>query len=93
MRGVTQEINFTRLHGVISTHTPHARRDRYQFRTFLANPISTHTPHARRDTISEKLDYRNIIISTHTPHARRDAGGQIRGSREEYFNSHASCEA
>ena len=34
---------------VISTHTPHARRDRNAKKTRAAEMISTHTPHARRD--------------------------------------------
>ena len=72
MRGVTGEaINASdTMH--ISTHTPHARRDRFIFDSshFIHN-ISTHTPHARRDDkyITNGYWY---VISTHTPHARRD---------------------
>ena len=56
---------------VISTHTPHARRD---LRVLLGSEdidISTHTPHARRD-LSTTQFYLRQLISTHTPHARRD---------------------
>ena len=36
---------------LISTHTPHARRDHTKHdRSSRGSPISTHTPHARRDT-------------------------------------------
>ena len=39
----------------ISTHTPHARRDRRRNKDHRHNRISTHTPHARRD-IEDKMD-------------------------------------
>ena len=57
---------------VISTHTPHARRDLCEhFNAKLMN-ISTHTPHARRDVTKTVIHFMTKKISTHTPHARRD---------------------
>ena len=49
MRGVT--VCRQRLHGLadISTHTPHARRDKEIREMRGKGDISTHTPHARRD--------------------------------------------
>ncbi len=55
----------------ISTHTPHARRDRRAGWMQAVSVISTHTPHARRDIATEVLSFVSDI-STHTPHARRD---------------------
>ena len=76
----------------ISTHTPHARRDRYHTLLFLPFFISTHTPHARRDSSAigaVELEE----ISTHTPHARRDQNCEQCRNLQMNFNSHASCEA
>ena len=58
---------------MISTHTPHARRDKSKWnKANYDEIISTHTPHARRDKSKwNKANY-DEIISTHTPHARRD---------------------
>ena len=56
---------------MISTHTPHARRDRGQELFRGISRISTHTPHARRDR-TEVFQPSLNTISTHTPHARRD---------------------
>ena len=81
------------MYVVISTHTPHARRDMIlEFFVFLFDVISTHTPHARRDKPLRKRDF-DRIISTHTPHARRDYVNPETLSGRKNFNSHASCEA
>ena len=72
MRGVTYIVDILFLPDIISTHTPHARRDdNYKSITFRCLFISTHTPHARRDAESP-LRCAASAISTHTPHARRD---------------------
>ena len=57
---------------VISTHTPHARRDAVEVKTSKMIEISTHTPHARRDAHAGRQCGMAAEISTHTPHARRD---------------------
>ena len=72
MRGVTDSANKTVATLMISTHTPHARRDRNDLTIRRTSFISTHTPHARRDQKSLHLLGRPSRISTHTPHARRD---------------------
>ena len=73
MRGVTRGATAIYQQDIISTHTPHARRDVIQLtaETFDA-AISTHTPHARRDCGSNDKTSLPSSISTHTPHARRD---------------------
>ena len=77
---------------MISTHTPHARRDLNFRAPFAEIAISTHTPHARRDNKTQKLEALKAI-STHTPHARRDLLSINSLSQCPDFNSHASCEA
>ena len=71
MRGVTLLGASGALCAIISTHTPHARRDENGDLIISIQQISTHTPHARRDSfiIPVRLLF---VISTHTPHARRD---------------------
>ncbi len=49
MRGVTYRSRTDRLVILISTHTPHARRDNNSLALRHSITISTHTPHARRD--------------------------------------------
>ena len=49
MRGVTYSLLIIDDLGVISTHTPHARRDPFAVSKPKSINISTHTPHARRD--------------------------------------------
>ena len=71
MRGVTSSQVRAIAFEVISTHTPHARRDIKDEISKFLGVISTHTPHARRDRVD--LDWSlKYSISTHTPHARRD---------------------
>ena len=53
MRGVTVHLLDVPYRILISTHTPHARRDRRVRRGVSAEAISTHTPHARRDKCPE----------------------------------------
>ena len=72
MRGVTGSACSVPSMCTISTHTPHARRDRKCKGGSKAIAISTHTPHARRDDISSAKTATLSLISTHTPHARRD---------------------
>ena len=49
MRGVTRTRERNPQYMFISTHTPHARRDREMQEKRTPAKISTHTPHARRD--------------------------------------------
>ena len=72
MRGVTQFYDHLIYRHYISTHTPHARRDRVAKFAIVDNHISTHTPHARRDLEFDPMRNFDKTISTHTPHARRD---------------------
>ena len=67
MDGIENQFN-----NIISTHTPHARRDLIEFDPMRNFDISTHTPHARRDRRKTPDYVVELIISTHTPHARRD---------------------
>ena len=55
MRGVTACAMMQFCQQCISTHTPHARRDRAAVSLFVLSDISTHTPHARRDALSRAL--------------------------------------
>ena len=52
MRGVTIGGQNRVKSCSISTHTPHARRDKKTIYSHRRQKISTHTPHARRDSIS-----------------------------------------
>ena len=45
----TETVNSYDRESDISTHTPHARRDRAVVKLYRSIDISTHTPHARRD--------------------------------------------
>ena len=49
MRGVTAACKTATILSIISTHTPHARRDKTVAEVAKYSVISTHTPHARRD--------------------------------------------
>ena len=49
MRGATTMAKQTETFTNISTHAPHARRDRKTLVAVLVILISTHAPHARRD--------------------------------------------
>ena len=94
MRGVTCLHFALALFLRISTHTPHARRDKKMVVAFEKfGVISTHTPHARRDYLVFYRLHINDAISTHTPHARRDRILAILPPDLIDFNSHASCEA
>ena len=65
MRGVTA-LTLGRDFGVvISTHTPHARRDHIGWTRTPGNGISTHTPHARRDRYAETFPERYNNFYSH----------------------------
>ena len=51
MRGVTLALMISFTSKLISTHTPHARRDTCDLVLVDTADISTHTPHARRDSL------------------------------------------
>ena len=78
---------------IISTHTPHVRRDKGVYLLDVKIGISTHTPHVRRDGWTHGLGIELKEISTHTPHVRRDI--RVKKCKESIknFYSHASCEA
>ena len=54
------------IYKVISTHTPHARRDDGQDSVDVVEmAISTHTPHARRDVLSDINTHLNKNFNSH----------------------------
>ncbi len=67
MRGVTIKPLSEQVTIAISTHTPHARRDRGKKFPVSDISISTHTPHARRDwnalSTAQKLENFNSHAS------------------------------
>ena len=73
---------------------PHARRDQgLTFAMGFGIIISTHTPHARRDgkpnyflNSLQKFQLTRLMRGVTTEECNQD-------SRQENFNSHASCEA
>ena len=72
MRGATLYRDQYAICCSISTHTPHAGRDRAAaVNSDSQLYISTHTPHAGRDNIIFPIVSADVI-STHTPHAGRD---------------------
>ena len=88
MRGVTcDSAEQTLIAGLISTHTPHARRDAVGLFLDMGLGISTHTPHARRD-YRRPVRGRRTAISTHTPHARRDIGAGRFAMTEDCISTH-----
>ena len=64
MRGVTVVYSVFCYSLMISTHTPHARRDRKCKGGSKAIAISTHTPHARRDTQETKRIFLTLFQLT-----------------------------
>ena len=66
MRGVTKSSEDLGLIVKISTHTPHARRDKLAHTgSNSRNFISTHTPHARRDLFGLSLAEEIIDFNSH----------------------------
>ena len=72
MRGVTAKISDICQRYVISTHTPHARRDFFHVKFVLRYPEFQLTRLMRGVTVKSFLEDLDGNISTHTPHARRD---------------------
>ena len=70
MRGVTWRRFLNMGFCGISTHTPHARRDRVINFLFFTLVISTHTPHARRDWSAA---FASAAISNFNSHASCEA--------------------
>ena len=93
MRGVTGWNYHKEIATIISTHTPHARRD------ILNDGVYKNTPDFNSHASCEAWPPKNTMlfakseISTHTPHARRDINQSLQFFPQAYFNSHASCEA
>ena len=70
MRGVTESLPSCWDCKMISTHTPHARRDRQKDYEVKFMKISTHTPHARLD--SDSVVFRQMF-SDFNSHASCEA--------------------
>ena len=77
MRGVTLVDYIDENKNVISTHTPHARRDVTRFYMFINLIKFQLTRLMRGVTYSKLIEYYLACISTHTPHARRDSKTRI----------------
>ena len=92
MRGVTVPGPIVGANQTISTHTPHAGRDKTAGAGSDNYTISTHTPHAGRDPTLGAINKADPI-STHTPHAGRDSQQMEETKDEHYFYSHAPCGA
>ena len=93
MRGVTQCPKKIYWIFGISTHTPHARRDKIgRYLTALLT-ISTHTPHARRDQTKTQPKGRKIIFQLTRLMRGVTHPSQMYNKYFPNFNSHASCEA
>ena len=71
MRGVTVDTLRTLDSALISTHTPHARRDMQNCDGSELRDISTHTPHARRD--SDVLSLTRADLANFNSHASCEA--------------------
>ena len=93
MRGVTRRSAKARHCEEISTHTPHARRDRIAHRRNGTREIFLLTRLMRGVTALRSVKGSESKISTHTPHARRDGIKHYYGYTIADFYSHASCEA
>ena len=64
MRGVTIFSYPSIRQSRISTHTPHARRDKACLTRPQAKCISTHTPHARRDSGNSSKSSKSKFLLT-----------------------------
>ena len=78
---------------IISTHTPHARRDMQTVYLTAYRKVFQLTRLMRGVTEVKDRIKHAFKISTHTPHARRDGSSSGRPLSNPNFNSHASCEA
>ena len=92
MRGVTDGLPTLLDSLMISTHTPHARRDNAVMSPVDDKSISTHTPHARRDIRAPKL-HKSLWIFLLTRLMRGVTAVEVLELAAPYFYSHASCEA
>ena len=72
MRGVTDDMPAADVQPVISTHTPHARRDAIHTEILTTTHSFQLTRLMRGVTQSLVNLTAEKTISTHTPHARRD---------------------
>ena len=78
---------------MISTHTPHARRDSAERLVTPPHLEFLLTRLMRGVTAVEMGLSASLVISTHTPHARRDTLYDTIIINAPHFYSHASCEA
>ena len=92
LRGMTQWNHSFCAISFISTHMPLARHDLFLSSSLHDTSISTHMPLARHDYIFVALT-QQINISTHMPLARHDVWDCSAIHPQQYFYSHASCEA
>ena len=67
MRGATLPFRAYAMIWNISTHTPHAGRDREHFGHSVINFISTHTPHAGRDLFVVVMELKGVHFYSHAP--------------------------
>ena len=93
MRGVTAGLTAPPAPQLISTHTPHARRDCAYGVTISVAPRFLLTRLMRGVTFGFEGFAGRGVISTHTPHARRDSRDVKTIAEHKNFYSHASCEA
>ena len=75
MRGATRVYCRYGGYKTISTHTPHAGRDKYSLKLYPAfSNFYSHAPCGARRSVCTILNC-SPAISTHTPHAGRDDSG------------------
>ena len=67
MRGATIDTVATDTRNEISTHTPHAGRDKDMVLQIAKQLISTHTPHAGRDILEAELTSSPLDFYSHAP--------------------------
>ena len=90
MRDATVYIIMRMVEIIISTHAPHAGRDKYHYVCRQSEQISTHAPHAGRDLAKDTSNYIDGI-STHAPHAGRDSDYVLYAVWQKDFYSRAPC--
>ena len=93
MRGATAMLRDLPDVIKISTHTPHAGRDCFNYASILvAKHFNSHAPCGARRSC-RRCGLVITQISTHTPHAGRDSARSPVGLARRDFNSHAPCGA
>ena len=70
---------------MISTHTPHARRDKELFNSFTVINISTHTPRAGRNDKEERRTCFGLDFYSHAPCGARRALTNLQKILDEFL--------